>query len=270
MAINYLNAVTADTSLTGVSKSIMVALANRADADGTCFPSIRTIASDTGFHPRTVTNHIQKLKAGNRISVENRTYPGSGFKRSNMYTLLIDTITQKAEEVIDQAADAVTEAVDQMKKVAMPAVDMVKKKFKARNAKKATAKVAENVALVTIRTAIAEFQPLMAEYNNTTEEAEAAIEVLTNYIGYWEEQGNPVKPVDEWVNRFRSHLKKQVPIVLSGGRNKQNRKPRTTVERLTDCNPNQVDWMAGVSMDDNLEQGFIDAPEDKAMIGERF
>jgi len=44
-----------------IPKLILYALATRADADGICWPSIRTLCDDTGLARRTIQMHLQKL-----------------------------------------------------------------------------------------------------------------------------------------------------------------------------------------------------------------
>ena len=50
-----------DLDVPPIPKLILYALATRADAEGVCWPSIRTLCHDTGLARRTVQMHLQKL-----------------------------------------------------------------------------------------------------------------------------------------------------------------------------------------------------------------
>ena len=56
-----------------IPKLIFYALAARADADGICWPSIRTLCDDTGLARRTVQMHLQKLIQDHLVVREART-----------------------------------------------------------------------------------------------------------------------------------------------------------------------------------------------------
>lgn len=62
-------------------KMVMLALADRADEDGVCWPAIGTIARKCSMSRRAVIYHLQALRKAGLLSVE--TVPGKG----NLYRL---------------------------------------------------------------------------------------------------------------------------------------------------------------------------------------
>lgn len=62
-----------DLRLPPMAKLILFALAARADANGICWPSIRTLCDDTGLVRRTVQVHLQKLTQDRVVVREART-----------------------------------------------------------------------------------------------------------------------------------------------------------------------------------------------------
>lgn len=64
-------------------------LCNYANKDGTCFPSRRTIAKESGCNIKTVDKYIQQLVDDGFIEKTNRGIDGSKQKLSNIYTMLL-------------------------------------------------------------------------------------------------------------------------------------------------------------------------------------
>lgn len=77
------------SNLTSRAKQIMFYLINRANAEGTCFPSVRTIASDCGVSERTVQRTMKILLKEGFVIKENR-YRDNGGQSSNLYLLQIE------------------------------------------------------------------------------------------------------------------------------------------------------------------------------------
>lgn len=73
----------------GISKSILVALANQADQDGKCWPSIDYIQRRTEFARATVVNRIAQLEAAGYLQKEKRAGDGGG-RKSSVYHLNIE------------------------------------------------------------------------------------------------------------------------------------------------------------------------------------
>ncbi len=105
MANTFLNAVTAHQQLKGTVKSVALALANRADDSGSSFPSIKTLAADTGFSTSTVKRAIRSLRDNGYLKVSSRERK-DGSHTSNFYTLLIEAFTgaiKKVKKAFNQA-----------------------------------------------------------------------------------------------------------------------------------------------------------------------
>src|SRR5699024_12525753 len=61
-----------EQDLPHAEKSVLVALAHRADKDGYCYPGKKALASMTGASESTVRRTIKSLEAKGRISREDR------------------------------------------------------------------------------------------------------------------------------------------------------------------------------------------------------
>jgi DNA-binding Lrp family transcriptional regulator len=68
MANKFTDAVF-NTRLDGVSKAILYALAYRANNQGECWPSIQTIARDSGFERTAVKNRLEKWQESGLVTV---------------------------------------------------------------------------------------------------------------------------------------------------------------------------------------------------------
>jgi DNA-binding transcriptional regulator YhcF (GntR family) len=77
----------------GSEKLILLALANRVDGDGDCWPSMSTIAKDAGVSRATVMRVVTKLEDQGLVSLERRT--SSHGKSSHVYTLNMTMKKQK-------------------------------------------------------------------------------------------------------------------------------------------------------------------------------
>ena len=76
--------------ITANEKSTLLALANRSDKNGKCFPSYERLSKDTGLSQRTIIRCILKLKKLNLISVKERFLSqGPKIQTSNEYTMTI-------------------------------------------------------------------------------------------------------------------------------------------------------------------------------------
>ncbi|GAA0782020.1 helix-turn-helix domain-containing protein [Hathewaya limosa] len=71
------------------AKQVMFYLINRANAEGTCFPSVKTIASDCGVSERTIQRTMKVLIKEGFLIKEER-YRDNGGQSSNLYKLKID------------------------------------------------------------------------------------------------------------------------------------------------------------------------------------
>ena len=247
MSFLYTNAVSALDDVPFKAKTILAALADYADDNGYCFPSMATIADKLGCSRRTVSRNLSVLEESKLISVERRKYnDGKGLNRSNAYTLLLDVVAHKVEEVVEE------QIVEPVKKTLsdMPAVDMVKKRFKAKNVRKQAAKEQPLVLI----TAVSDFTLATINDYATAEEQDAVTEIIRNFCMYHTAEGTQ-RTVSAWYSSIKSQIRKRLPVLLAEG--KTTRTPQTTTEKVTNNG-----WDMG-SMDGNhYEQGFIDCPED--------
>ncbi|OOP72842.1 helix-turn-helix domain-containing protein [Clostridium beijerinckii] len=77
------------SNLPSRAKQIMFYLINRANAEGTCFPSVKTIASDCGVSERTIQRNMNILVEQGFIIKEER-YRDNGGQSSNLYRLQME------------------------------------------------------------------------------------------------------------------------------------------------------------------------------------
>ncbi len=74
------------SNLPSRAKQVMFYLINRANGEGTCFPSIKTIASDCGVSTRTIQRTmVILLEAG--FAKKDSRFREKGGQTSNLYTL---------------------------------------------------------------------------------------------------------------------------------------------------------------------------------------
>nr|WP_245331575.1 helix-turn-helix domain-containing protein [Clostridium algifaecis] len=76
------------SNLPSRAKQIMFYLINRANVEGTCFPSVKTIANDCGVSERTIQRNMNILVEEGFIIKEER-YRDNGGQSSNLYRLQI-------------------------------------------------------------------------------------------------------------------------------------------------------------------------------------
>jgi predicted transcriptional regulator len=74
-----------EQSLKPLDKMVLLNLADRANENFECWPSMQTIADDCGLCRKSVFNSIVKLEQNKMIFVERRTT--SHGKSSNIYTI---------------------------------------------------------------------------------------------------------------------------------------------------------------------------------------
>ncbi|MFT8314989.1 MAG: helix-turn-helix domain-containing protein [Clostridium sp.] len=95
------------SNLPSRAKQIMFYLINRANAEGTCFPSVRTIARDCGVSERTVQRTMKVLLEAGFVIKDNR-YRDNGGQSSNLYKLQIEP-ENKVDNQSDTNEDKVKE-----------------------------------------------------------------------------------------------------------------------------------------------------------------
>lgn len=107
------------------AKQIMFYLINRANAEGTCFPSNKTIASDCGISTRTVQRTMKVLLEKGFIKRDSR-FREQGGQTSNLYTLQLELdddkndkkeVEAKENTKVEEANDSVEEIQPQEEEI---------------------------------------------------------------------------------------------------------------------------------------------------------
>ena len=81
MSIKLMAAIFESTTLGPTERLVLLALADHADDDGRCYPSIQRLCQRTGLGERAMQGNIQKLRASGHITI----IPGGGRSRPNTY-----------------------------------------------------------------------------------------------------------------------------------------------------------------------------------------
>ncbi|AGN34155.1 O protein [Vibrio phage VD1] len=88
----------------GSDKLVMLCLADHADDNGVCWPSIDTIARKSGVSPTTVKSTLKKLEAGGWLFKKNqfkKAETGRLVRSNNQYQLPVMLLKKKADEQTD-------------------------------------------------------------------------------------------------------------------------------------------------------------------------
>ncbi len=84
--MSYFSSIYADEDLPHRAKAVYMYLKDRADAQGKCWPGIRTIAADLKLSRSTVKRALHDLTAKGFLTQEPRSRP-NGSSTSNLYTI---------------------------------------------------------------------------------------------------------------------------------------------------------------------------------------
>ena len=77
-----------EAPITGAAKAVLYALASRADDDGKCWPSLKTLKIDAGMTSKTgLRNALRQLQALGYITVIVRPAAPGRRQSSNLYRL---------------------------------------------------------------------------------------------------------------------------------------------------------------------------------------
>lgn len=85
------------SNLPSRAKQVMFYLINRANGKGTCFPSVKTIASDCGVSTRTIQRAMKVLVEAGFIKKDSR-FREKGSQTSNLYTLQYQSVVNSVDE----------------------------------------------------------------------------------------------------------------------------------------------------------------------------
>ena len=92
MSFPYVIASIENNALTCSEKMTLVSLANRANDKGVCFPSLDTLAQDTGQSSRNVHRCICALRDKGLIAWSKQTDTQDRRKKKNVYSLNLQII----------------------------------------------------------------------------------------------------------------------------------------------------------------------------------
>lgn len=85
--MSYFQSIYADENLPHRCKTVYIYLKDRSDASGSCWPGVKTIASDLGLSRSTVKRALKELECTGWIRKRSR-YRENGSSTSNLYTIL--------------------------------------------------------------------------------------------------------------------------------------------------------------------------------------
>lgn len=83
-------------AVSGNDKLVLLALADNADADGSCFPSHAVLAKKASVSERTVQTVLGRLQEAGLIHWERRNSQATGYRSTNRYYLHIDGLTAES------------------------------------------------------------------------------------------------------------------------------------------------------------------------------
>lgn len=81
MSIRIMSAIFESTDLAPTERLIMLALADHADDNGRCYPSISRLCQRTGLKDRAIQSNIKKLAAQGYLTL----FPGGGRGNANLF-----------------------------------------------------------------------------------------------------------------------------------------------------------------------------------------
>lgn len=84
--MSYFGTIYADTELPFRARAVYMYLRDRSDAEGKCWPGIKTIASDLMLSRSTVKRALADLERAGYLTKVSR-YRSNGSSTSNLYTL---------------------------------------------------------------------------------------------------------------------------------------------------------------------------------------
>ncbi len=109
-----MSAVWDQSTQSGNSLLLLLALADYANDSGVCWPSVETLANKARVSDRTVQRMIQKLIADNELEIVEQ----GGGRRSHRYRVLVRGVSLSPPEVVDNSTPIsakVTPAVTQLR-----------------------------------------------------------------------------------------------------------------------------------------------------------
>ncbi len=89
-ALNWALKQMQDATMPSSTRFVLIILANRADPEGVCWPSLRYISVRTGLSERTIRNSCNEIEARKLMAIEPQQRVDGG-KTSNRYLLRLET-----------------------------------------------------------------------------------------------------------------------------------------------------------------------------------
>ncbi|MEM8616769.1 MAG: helix-turn-helix domain-containing protein [Pseudomonadota bacterium] len=102
MSIKIMSAIFENETLGPTQRLIMLALADHADDEGRCYPSIERLCARTGLKDRAVQSNIRALEAAGYVTVKER----AGRNGSNLYFVHPHPAADAPPQEMHPAADA--------------------------------------------------------------------------------------------------------------------------------------------------------------------
>jgi hypothetical protein len=106
-AINSAYRVKAGSS---TNKTVLIALANRANDEGKCWPSVTKLMAETELSERAIRSALADLERRRLISREAQYLDGTKYRRSNLVTLHLDMVHEVQDMVQDVQDDGAADA----------------------------------------------------------------------------------------------------------------------------------------------------------------
>ena len=101
MSVKIMSAVWEDQTLQPTAKLVLLSIADHADDDGMCFPSMARLCRRTGLGERTIQGIIGRLVQSGWLEVER----GGGRKNCNVYRVKTPQITAKTPQELRPSCD---------------------------------------------------------------------------------------------------------------------------------------------------------------------
>lgn len=102
MSVRVMSLVWEDESLSATDKIVMLSLADHADDEGYCYPSISRLTRRTGLAERTVQNAVKRLKSDGKLHVN----LNAGRGHSNLYRVTPTPASYAPPQQMHPAYDA--------------------------------------------------------------------------------------------------------------------------------------------------------------------
>lgn len=104
MSVRVMSLVWENPDLSATDKIVMLSLADHADDEGRCYPSINRLVARTGLKIRTVQTAIKRLEQGGYLIIE----LNAGKRGTNLYTVIPTPAVDAPPQEMHPAADAPT------------------------------------------------------------------------------------------------------------------------------------------------------------------